>query len=136
VALPVASGQNRAAAATAPPEAAWPTWRTRLVLAALLLLPAGFYGGWVDAYLAHHVYSDTTATAVVCRDGARCSPTPFLEPWVPMRARLPPEPRLFVAHFDAICRPGDRLAVYPRRVRLRFGRHTEPLRRACDTWWP
>ncbi len=110
---------------------AWPSRSARVVLAALLLLPVGFYGGWVDAYLAHHVYSDTGATALVCRYGAGCTQKPFLEPYVPMRARLPPEPRLFVAYFDAICRPGDRLAVYPRRVRLLFGRHTTPLRRAC-----
>ena len=119
------------AATPAPVRREWSAGRARLVLAALLLLPAGFYGGWVDAYLSHHVYSDTAATAVVCRDGARCSPTAFLQPYVPMRTRLPPEPRLFVAHFDAICRPGDRLVVYPRRVRVRFGRHTAPLRRPC-----
>jgi hypothetical protein len=116
-----------------PAEPAWPTLRARLILAALLLLPAGFYGGWVDAYLSHHVYSDSTATAVVCRDGTGCSPAPFREPYLPMRTRLPPEPRLFVAHFDAICRGGDRLVVYPRRVRILVGRHTTPLRRACPT---
>jgi len=131
LALPVAAAVLFWPDAPAPAQAAWPTWRARLVLAVFLLVPVGFYGGWVDAYLAHHVYSDTTATAVVCRDGVRCSPVPFLEPYVPLRARLPPEPRLFVAHFDAICRPGERLVVYPRRVRLLFGRHTEPLRRAC-----
>ncbi|HEU5060497.1 MAG TPA: hypothetical protein VFU21_28395 [Kofleriaceae bacterium] len=131
VALPAAAAVLFWPAAGAPPEPAWPARRDRVLLAALLLLPVGFYGGWVDAYLAHHVYSDTTATGFVCREGARCSPAPFLEPHLPMRTRLPPEPRLFVAHFDAICRPGDRLVVYPRRVRVRFGRHTEPLRRPC-----
>jgi hypothetical protein len=122
--------------AAAPPEVVWSPRRARLVLAALLILPAGFYGGWVDAYLAHHVYSDTGATAVVCSDGAGCSPAPFRAPYVPMRALLPPEPRLFAAHFDAICRPGERLVVYPRRVRIRFGRNTEPLRRACPVRRP
>lgn len=131
VALPVAAAVLFWADAAARLEAGWSPRRARLVLAGFLILPVGFYGGWVDAYLAHHVYSDTSATAVVCRDGVRCSPAPFVEPYVPMRTRLPPEPRLFVAHFEAICRPGDRLAVYPRRVRLRFGRHTEPLRRRC-----
>jgi methylamine utilization protein MauE len=131
LALPVAAAVFFWPDPAAPPQPAWPTRRARLVLAALLLLPAGFYLGWVDAYLAHHVYSDTTATAVLCRDGEGCSPAPFLDPHLPMRTRLPPEPRLFVAHFDAICRPGDRLAVYPRRVRILFGRHTEPLRRLC-----
>jgi hypothetical protein len=128
-ALPLAAAVFFWPRAGAPP--AWPGWRARLLLAGFVLLPLGFYGGWVDAYLAHHVYSDTTATAIVCREGQRCSPAPFNEPHVPMRTRLPPEPRLFVAHFEAICRPGDRLVVYPRRVRLRFGRHTEPLRRLC-----
>jgi hypothetical protein len=114
-----------------PPDTAWPARRARLVLAGFLLLPVGFYGGWVDAYLAHHVYSDSTARAVVCRDGAGCSADPFRRPYLPLRALLPGEPRLFVATFDATCRPGDRLVVYPRRVRIRFGRHTTPLRRAC-----
>jgi len=131
VALPVAGAVFFWPGAAAHPEGEWSARRARLLLAALLLLPVGFYGGWVDAYLAHHVYSDTAATALVCRYGVGCTQKPFLEPYVPMRARLPPEPRLFVAYFDAICRPGDRLAVYPRRVRLRFGRHTTPLRRAC-----
>ncbi|HEY8143328.1 MAG TPA: MauE/DoxX family redox-associated membrane protein [Kofleriaceae bacterium] len=130
VALPLSAAVlfwPRAAA----PEVAWSPRRARLVLAALLIFPAGFYGGWVDAYLAHHVYSDTGARGLVCREGEGCSPAPFKAPYLPMRALLPPEPRLFVAHFDAICRPGDRLVVYPRRVRIRFGRNTEPLRRAC-----
>lgn len=127
LALPVAA----AAFFWPPPAPAWPARRHRLLLAAFLLWPAGFYGGWVDAYLAHHVYSDTGATAFVCRDGAGCSPAPFHQPYLPLRARLPPEPRLFVAHFDAVCRPGDRLVVYPRHVRIRFGRNTDTLRRAC-----
>ena len=117
-------------------EVAWSPRRARLLLAALLVLPVGFYGGWVDAYLVHHVYSDTGATGLVCRADAGCSPAPFLAPYRPMRALLPPEPRLFVAHFEAICRPGDRLVVYPRRVRIRFGRNTEPLRRACPVRRP
>ena len=114
-----------------PAEPAWPSRRARLLLAALLLLPVGFYAGWMDAYLSHHVYSDSTATAVVCRVDGRCSSAPFLAPYVPMRARLPPEPRLFIDHFDAICRPGDRLVVHPRRVRLLVGHNSELLRRAC-----
>ena len=133
LALPIAAAVFFWPDPAAPREIGRPALRARLVLAAFLLLPVGFYGGWVDAYLAHHVYSDTAATAVVCRDGQRCTPAPFLAPHVPMRTRLPPEPRLFIAHFAAICRPGDRLVVYPRRVRLRFGRHTEPLRRPCPT---
>lgn len=136
LALPVAAAVLFWPDAAAPRQPVWPSWRARLVLAVLLLLPVGFYGGWVDAYLAHHVYSDSTATALVCREGAGCSQAPFLAPYVPMRARLPPEPRLFVAYFDAICRPGDRLVVYPRRVRVRFGRHTAPLRRACPATSP
>jgi hypothetical protein len=128
VALPAAAAVLFWPGSTGP---AWPTLRARLILAALLVLPVGFYVGWVDAYLSHHVYSDTTATALVCRHGAGCSPAPFREPYLPMRTLLPPEPRLFVARFDAICRPGDRLVVYPRRVRILVGRHTTPLRRAC-----
>jgi hypothetical protein len=131
LALPVAAAAFFWPDPAAPRETGRPARRARLLLAGFLLLPVGFYGGWVDAYLAHHVYSDSTATAVVCRDGERCSPAPFLAPHLPMRTRLPPEPRLFVAHFDAICHPGDRLVVYPRRVRVLFGRNTEPLRRPC-----
>jgi hypothetical protein len=129
LALPVSAAVFFWPHSDAPPEP-WPPWRARLLLAALLLLPAGFYGGWVDAYLAHHVYSDTSATAVICRREV-CSSARFLAPYVPMRVRLPPEPRLFVASFDAVCQAGDRLVVHPRRVRLLFGRHTDLLRRTC-----
>lgn len=135
LALPVAAAVFFWPPAAARPGPAWPTGRARVLLAAFLLLPVGFYGGWVDAYLSHHVYSDTGATAIVCRDDA-CSPAPFLEPYVPMHARLPPEPRLYLALFDRTCRSGDRLLVRPRRVRVLVGRHTGPLRRACPAAAP
>jgi methylamine utilization protein MauE len=101
------------------------------VLTVLLLMPVGFYGGYVDAYLAHNLYSDNTASAVVCAENGGCSTAVFREVYSDLRAPLPPETRVFTRYFEEVCRPGERLIVYPRRVRLRFGRDTEPIFRSC-----
>jgi hypothetical protein len=131
LALPVAAWVLFWPRAHEPAEPAWPSRRAHILLAALLLYPIGFYGGLVDAYLSHHVYSDSTATGLLCRQGAGCSPAPFRDPYLPLRVRMPAEPRLFIAHFEAICRPGEWLVIYPRRVRLLFGLNSEKQRHLC-----
>jgi hypothetical protein len=77
----------------------------------LMIAPAGFYLGLVDAYPAHHLYSAATARATVyCPAG--CAPAQDVNAtWFALGVPLPPEPRLFEATFQATCMPGDSLRI-------------------------
>jgi uncharacterized membrane protein YphA (DoxX/SURF4 family) len=75
---------------------------------ALLLLPAGYWLGVVDAYLAHCVYSDNTPRAYAC--------TPLTRRSLDEDSRrhgivLPPAHRLFPAFFRSVGRPGEWLEI-------------------------
>jgi hypothetical protein len=113
------------------------TPRERRVIAAalaciILVLPAGFYAGYVDAYLAHNLYTSNTARAVaVCRHAPPCSSASFGRTWNHFRVPLPPEPRIYRAYFDQLCGRGDTLVIYPRQTRVTFGRDTTEATHEC-----
>jgi len=93
---------------------------TRLVVALLLLAPAGFYVGVTDAYLAHNLYTSNTASArVECPRGCRPGQQPD-DTWQAFNVPFPPEPRLFEQAFRLTCRPGDRLTLTDPRWWLRL----------------
>jgi hypothetical protein len=76
----------------------------------MLLFPAGFYAGVVDAYLAHNLYSSNGEDAFVCRPRQRgCHRAPFSTS--PLRVPMPPEGRLYRAWFDRTCIPTQVLVV-------------------------
>lgn len=100
------------------------------VFALFLLVPAAFYGGYMDAYLAHNLYTGNTATAMFCRPSGECF-APWGDTWTAFNVPFPPEPRLYRAYFDDICAPGDELKLYPRRTRILFGRDSEASVRVC-----
>jgi hypothetical protein len=108
-------------------------WTTKslAILLAFAIVPIGFYAGYVDAYLAHNLYTSNTATAEVCDAEGLCSPAVFDGTWTDLRVPLPPEPRLFVDYFNEVCSPGDRLLLEPRRTRVTFGRDTETAVHQC-----
>ncbi|HEY7875704.1 MAG TPA: MauE/DoxX family redox-associated membrane protein [Actinomycetota bacterium] len=107
--------------------------RTSLpVFAVFLVLPAAFYGGYLDAYLGHNLYTGNIANATVCGPTNPCT-APWNDTWAAFNAPLPPEPRLYRAYFDEVCVPGEQLTVYPRRTRVLFGRDTELAARECPT---
>lgn len=96
--------------------------RLAAVLAvAIGILPAGFYAGVVDAYLAHNLYTSNTARAVICRPGPVCTQREFQATWDELNVPLPPEPRLYRDYFRLVCTPDERLIVYPRQTRIIFG---------------
>lgn len=98
----------------------------------VLVLPVGFYAGYVDAYLAHNLYTSNTARAIAsCRDAFPCSAANFGQTWNRFRVPLPPEPRIFRAYFDQSCGPGDTLVIYPRQTRVTFGRDTREATHEC-----
>ena len=82
----------------------------------LVVYPAGFYVGIVDAYLAHNLYSANTRTGAICppqtsADPPRCSETSFTSTWNTLNVPLPPERRLYIAWFEKVCRPGETLRL-------------------------
>lgn len=111
--------------------------RERRVIAAalaiiILVLPAGFYAGYVDAYLAHNLYTSNTAWAVaVCRHDPPCSSATFGQTWNHFRVPLPPEPRIYRAYFDQLCGRGDTLVIHPRQTRVTFGHDTRETTHEC-----
>jgi len=89
-----------------------------VIWAVFLLLPAGFYLGLVDTYLAHNLYSDNTAGMQWCSASGRCPAPESTEGRTPLRVPTPPEERIFVAWFEARCAPGDTLLVRVPEVRI------------------
>lgn len=80
----------------------------RVVAVALLVIPAGYWLGVVDAFLAHCVYSDNKPRAFLC--------TPFARTDLDTICRqegivLPPAHRLYAPFFRGIGRPGEWLEV-------------------------
>jgi len=74
----------------------------------LVVLPAGYWFGVVDAYLAHCLYSDDTPRAFVC--------TPFSRTDVNVMCDregvvLPPAHRLYAPFFRGVGRPGEWLEI-------------------------
>ena len=113
--------------------------RVKRVIAAavaciVLVLPAGFYAGYVDAYLAHNLYTSNTAGAIAfCRDAFPCSSGSFGRTWNHFRVPLPPEPRIYRAFFDQLCDRGDTLVIHPRQTRVTLGRDTTVTTHACSS---
>jgi hypothetical protein len=107
--------------------------RTVAVFAAFALFPIAFYAGYLDAYLAHNLYTSNTPTGGVCFGDGACSAGPWSATWSQLNVPLPAEPRLFRAYFEEVCEPGQRLIVFPRQTRVQIGRFTEPATYSCPS---
>jgi hypothetical protein len=87
-------------------------WRQVAVLAALFIIPAGYYTGWVNPHWAFVLYSGQLPHAL------HTSPkrTVRLDGWTGLTVPVPDSPRLFLQKFRRTARPGDKLHIYdPRR---------------------
>lgn len=80
----------------------------RGLAAALLVLPAGYWFGVVDAYLAHCIYSDNTPQAYVCSPFTRRN---LGETCLRYDVMLPPAQRLFVPFFRGVGQSGEWLEI-------------------------
>lgn len=80
----------------------------RSVAIALLLLPAGYWLGVVDAFLAHCVYADNRPKAYVCTPFSR---TDIEDVCRRLGVVLPPAHRLYAPFFRGIGRPGEWLEI-------------------------
>ena len=80
----------------------------RAAAIALLVLPAGYWLGVVDAFLAHCVYADNRPKAYVCTPFSR---TDLDAICLRLGVALPPAHRLYAPFFRGIGRPGEWLEV-------------------------
>ncbi len=76
----------------------------RVVIILLLIMPAGFYVGVVDAYIAHSLYTPNTPLTST-------EALSFYATWFELGVPLPPEQRLFEQYFQLTCDPGDKLMI-------------------------
>jgi hypothetical protein len=76
----------------------------RVIAILLVIMPAGFYVGIVDAYLAHSLYTPNTPLA-------SSDATSFYATWFELGVPLPPEHRLFEQYFQRTCDAGDKLMI-------------------------
>ena len=82
------------------------------IAGALALAPAGFYVGVTDAYVAHVLYTGDVDRTLRCGASGTCvSDLELKESLAELGSGFPPEPRLFRAHFEQTCEPGDVMHV-------------------------
>lgn len=112
----------------------WPTKRSlQFAAAGLLIYPAGFYTGWIDHGIAHVLYSDNHAIAMVTsREQRDTSQDNFstknvvpLPEWIDrgiqiagfgdLRVPFPNERRLHFQYFARVGRPGEKLHIFDPR---------------------
>ena len=80
----------------------------RLAAATLLVLPAGYWLGVVDSFLAHCVYADNRPKAYVCTPFSRTDLEGECSRWGVV---LPPAHRHYAPFFRGIGRPGEWLEI-------------------------
>lgn len=112
----------------------WPENRMlQFAAAALIIYPAGFYTGWVDHGIAHVLYSDNHAIAMVTSREPRDTsndPPEFaqlvpLHPWTDrgqqitgfgeLRVPFPNERRLHLQYFSQVAQPGEKMHIHDPR---------------------
>ena len=80
----------------------------RIAAVALLLIPAGYWLGVVDAFLAHCVYADNRPKAYLCTPFSR---TDLEVVCLRLGVVLPPAHRLYEPFFRGVGRPGEWLEI-------------------------
>ncbi len=105
-------------------EALLPSFRAvqgvmRAVAALVLVAPASYYFGGLDAYMAHCLYSGNTPRGYLVRPGIRENLTMLTID--ELKVPFPPTHRTYRDLFLAIGKPGDRLLI------------EDP--RPCACWW-
>jgi hypothetical protein len=89
-------------------------------IAFLLISPAGYYLGWIDAYLAHCLYASNTPQAEFVPSGEdaaeqRSKRLLGQRMIVELNVPFPPAHRLYEQYFREVGRSGDQLRITDRR---------------------
>jgi hypothetical protein len=93
------------------PEKAW----GKVAVAVFVLVPIGFYFGWVRHCFAHVLYSGNLPKAVITR---RYMMEP-LDSWKALRVPFPNVQKAYRDYFAATAVPGDKLHIHEPRLALR-----------------
>lgn len=109
---------------------------SRGLLGFLFAYPLLAYGGVIDPYLGHHLYSGDVPTAVVCRvdrTDQGCSDFGILATRGALGVPIPPTAGMFERWFLAGCTPGEQLRVTGMRLRAPLDSLpvTDPTTVAC-----
>ncbi len=131
----VLSQADRDSAAAGQGEQRW----QRALLAILLLVPIGFYFGWVDRCFCHVLYSDNLPRGqIIGKEGVA-----RVRGWRRLAVPFPAERRLYLQYFARTAKPGDKMHVYDPRPMLAdqyfvmrdLGTTTEPVAIAADDFF-
>ena len=92
-----------------------PTIRHRLAFGIFMIIPMGFFGGWVDHGYAHVLYSGSIPNGLITRaDGS----VEQIDAWGDLAIPFPKERRTLKQHFAAKAKLGDRLHILDPRAAL------------------
>ena len=74
----------------------------------MMIVPFGFYVGWLDHGYAHVLYSDSIPRGLICQqDGSLTK----IRAWGELEIPFPNERRLLEQHFGAVGKPGEKLHI-------------------------
>ena len=87
----------------------------RIAFALMMIVPMGFYVGWLDHGYAHVLYSDSIPRGMISRnDGSLLE----IRAWGELAIPFPNERRLLKQHFGCVGQPGEKLHIRDPRVWL------------------
>ena len=93
-----------------------PTIGHRLAFGIFMILPMGFFVGWIDHGYAHVLYSGSTPNGLITRaDGS----VEQIVAWGDLAVPFPTERRTLKQHFAAKAKVGDRLHILDPRAALK-----------------
>ena len=92
-----------------------PTKGQRLALGIFMILPAGFFVGWLDHGYSHVLYSGSIPNGLITRaDGS----LEAIDGWGDLAVPFPKERRTLKQRFGAVAKEGDRLHILDPRAAL------------------
>ena len=95
----------------------WQTvWFQRALFAVMMILPAGFYVGWIDHGYAHVLYSGQTPTGLITRNDGSLDK---IHGWGVLAVPFPSERRMFLQYFSCVAEVGEKLHVRDPRSGLK-----------------
>ena len=95
----------------------WQTvWFQRALFAVMMILPAGFYVGWIDHGYAHVLYSGQTPTGLITRNDGSLDK---IQGWGVLAVPFPSERRTLQQYFSCVAEVGEKLHVHDPRSGLK-----------------
>jgi len=83
-------------------------WFERAVFVVMMVIPAGFFIGWLDHGYAHVLYSDSIPRGLITKQDGSVSE---IRAWGELAIPFPNERRLLKQHFAIVAQPGEKLHI-------------------------